>query len=112
MSVTPTVLSDDTFNDTTANGLTLVDFWAPWCGPCRTVGPIVEQLAGEYAGRVQVAKINVDENPRMAAEFGIQGIPTLLLLKDGQPVDAVIGAHPKRAIAQMLDQHLGASPQG
>ena len=108
MSTTPTPITDDTFTDATANGLTLVDFWAPWCGPCRIVGPIVDQLAGEYAGRVSVAKLNVDDNPRMADEFGIRGIPTLLLLKDGQPIDSVVGAHPKQTISRMLDKHLAA----
>lgn len=106
MTTTPVHLTDDTFNDATASGLTLVDFWAPWCGPCRVVGPVVDQLADEYAGRVSVAKVNVDDHGRMAAEFGVQGIPTLLLLKDGQPVDVIVGAHPKRTIVSMLDRHL------
>jgi thioredoxin len=80
----------------------LVDCWAPWCGPCRMVGPIMEQLAAESNGRYRVAKLNVDENPRTAAQFQIQSIPTMLIFKNGKLVDRLVGAQPKPAIAARL----------
>ena len=80
----------------------LVDLWAPWCGPCRMIAPALEQLATEMAGRVRIAKVNVDENPGMSARFGVQGIPTLLVFKDGREVDRLVGAHPKAEIARRL----------
>ena len=83
----------------------LVDFWAAWCGPCRMVAPVLDQLAQESGGRYQIAKLNVDENPRTAAQFGIQSIPTMLIFKDGQLVDRVVGAQPKQAIAARLATH-------
>ncbi|HEX6202637.1 MAG TPA: thioredoxin [Thermoanaerobaculia bacterium] len=81
----------------------LVDFWAPWCGPCRMVGPIVEELAGEYQDRLKVAKVNTDDNQGHAARLGIQGIPTLIFFKDGREVDRVVGALPKGALKQRID---------
>jgi len=85
----------------------LVDFWAVWCGPCRIVGPIVEELAEEYDGRAVVAKVNVDENRELAMRYGIQAIPTLLFFKDGEVVDRIVGAADRRAIAAKLDALLG-----
>jgi thioredoxin 2 len=82
----------------------LLDMWAPWCGPCRMVGPIVEELAKEMAGRVRVAKLNVDENPATAARFHVQSIPTLLVLKNGREVERIVGAQPKAAIVQRLQK--------
>jgi len=82
----------------------LVDFWAPWCGPCRTVGPVVEELAAEYAGKVRVAKLNVDDNKETASKYGIRGIPTLMLFKNGQPVDQIVGAVAKSRIKELLDR--------
>jgi thioredoxin 1 len=82
----------------------LVDFWAPWCGPCRTVGPVVEELADEYAGKVKVAKVNVDEHKETAAKYGVRGIPTLMLFKNGQVVDQIVGAVPKARIKELLDK--------
>lgn len=85
----------------------LVDAWAPWCGPCRMVGPAVDALATELAGRVRVAKLNVDENPRTAGKFDIRSIPTLLVMVQGREVDRIVGALPKEAIRARLEQALG-----
>ena len=84
----------------------LVDLWAPWCGPCRMVTPILEQLAVERAGRLKIVKVNVDESPQVAARYRVQGIPTLLLLNRGQLTDRQTGALPAHALAQWLDAHL------
>ncbi len=86
----------------------LVDFWAPWCGPCRMVGPIVEELAVQYAGRLKVAKVNTDHNQGVAASLRIQGIPTLIVFRDGKEVDRVVGALPKPALEQRIEQVLAA----
>ena len=85
--------------------LTVVDFWATWCGPCRMIAPILEQLVDEYAGSVTVAKLDVDANPKAAARFGVRSIPTLLFFKDGKLVDQVIGAVPKATIEAKLQAH-------
>ena len=82
----------------------LLDMWAPWCGPCRMVGPVVEELAKEMAGRVRVAKLNVDENPATAARYHVQSIPTLLVLKNGREIERIVGAQPKAAIVQRLQK--------
>jgi thioredoxin 1 len=81
----------------------LVDFWAPWCGPCRMLGPIVEELSGDYTGRVVFAKMNTDENPATPTEFGIMSIPSLLLFKDGKLVDRAVGMRPKKALKEWID---------
>lgn len=87
----------------------LVDFWAPWCGPCRMVAPVIDQLAKEYSGRVVFGKLNVDENPAVAGSFGVQSIPTMMIFKGGKAVDVVIGAMPKGQIEMKLKQHLSGS---
>lgn len=99
-------VTDSSFEDEILKSAvpTLVDFWAAWCGPCRTVGPIVEELATEYEGRVKVAKINVDDNKETPTRYGVRGIPTLMLFKDGQVVDQIVGAVPKNRIKELLDK--------
>jgi thioredoxin 1 len=84
----------------------LVDFWAPWCGPCRMVAPIVKELSGEYEGRVAFRKMNTDENPRVAAQYNIRSIPTLLVFKKGQQVGQIVGFRPKSAIKERIDAAL------
>ena len=84
----------------------LVDFWATWCGPCRSVSPIVEELAKEFAGRVKVTKLNVDENPATPSQYGVRGIPTLLLFKGGKLFDQIVGAVPKARLVTMIQKAL------
>jgi thioredoxin 1 len=85
----------------------LVDFWATWCGPCQTMGPILDNVAAEYQGRVKVMKMNVDSNPLTPSKFGIRGIPTLLLFNNGEIVDRIVGAVPKSAVDNLLKKVLG-----
>ena len=81
----------------------LVDFWAEWCGPCRMIGPVVEELHGEYEGKALIGKVNVDNNPSVSAQFGVRNIPTILFIKGGEVVDKVVGAVPKTQLASKLD---------
>ena len=103
----PIALTDANFQGEIAKyPIILVDFWAPWCGPCRMVGPIIEQLAKEYSGKVVFGKVNVDENQRIAGSFGIQSIPTMMIFKGGKAVDVMIGALPKAQIEMKLKQQM------
>ena len=95
-----------------AHPFVVVDCWAPWCGPCRIVGPIVDQLAREMAGRVVFGKLDVDQNPRTSAAFGVQSIPTLLVFSGGRLVDRLVGAMPKPMLAARLERHLGGRRAG
>ena len=83
----------------------LVDFWAEWCGPCRALGPKLEEIAGELKGKVQIVKLNIDENPTIPAKYGVRGIPTMILFKDGKEIDQIVGNHPKENILALLQKH-------
>ncbi len=108
MSKNINTLTDATFESDVLNSNipVLVDFWAEWCMPCRFVAPVIEQVADEYTGKIKVGKLDVDQNPRIAGQFGINSIPSILLYKNGQVVDGVIGAVPKEQLVNMLDKHL------
>jgi len=101
-------VSDANFNNEVlqSSGVVLVDFWAPWCGPCRIVSPIVDELAAQYAEKIKVCKVNVDENIMTAGSYGIQAIPTLLIFKNGQIVDRIVGALPKIKIEEAINRLL------
>ena len=106
-SSVPVILTDATFEDFVKNNpLAVVDCWAEWCGPCRMIGPVVEQLAKDFAGKVMFGKLNVDQNPATAARFGIMSIPTLLIVKDGTLVDSIAGAVPRDHIVSKLQPYL------
>jgi thioredoxin 1 len=107
MSATASV-TDDSFKQEVLDSdvPVLVDFWAPWCGPCRMVAPVVDEIADQYAGQVKVVKVNTDENPNTASQYGIRSIPTLMIFKGGQRVDMVVGAVPKTTLANTLEKYL------
>ena len=99
-------LGDGDFDTAVKQGVVLVDFWAEWCAPCRRLAPTVDQLAEDYAGRVTVAKMNIDEHPMTPSKFGVRGIPTLLLFKDGAVAESVVGLAGKDDLSRMIDKHL------
>lgn len=96
--------TDESFTSETNSGLVLVDFWAPWCGPCKMIAPVLEDLDSEIGDKVKIVKVDVDENQESAGKFGVMSIPTLIVLKDGELVDKVVGFQPKEALAERLEK--------
>ncbi|CAD2075278.1 thioredoxin [Phocicoccus pinnipedialis] len=99
-------VNDATFKETIGEGVKLVDFWAPWCGPCKMIAPVLEEVSAELDGKADIVKLNVDENQATAAEFGVMSIPTLILFKDGEEVDKVVGFQPKEQLTALIEKHL------
>ncbi|HDC6266974.1 TPA: thioredoxin [Staphylococcus aureus] len=99
-------VTDADFDSKVESGVQLVDFWATWCGPCKMIAPVLEELEADYEGKADILKLDVDENPSTAAKYEVMSIPTLIVFKDGQPVDKVVGFQPKENLAEVLDKHL------
>lgn len=97
--------TDQNFATEIGEGVVLVDFWAPWCGPCKMIAPVLEELDGDMGEKVKIVKLNVDDNQETAGKYGVMSIPTLLLLKDGNVVDQVVGFQPKEALAELVNKH-------
>jgi thioredoxin 1 len=97
--------TDQTFATETGTGVVLVDFWAPWCGPCKMIAPVLEEVDAEMGDKVKIVKVDVDENQETAGKFGVMSIPTLLVFKDGEVVDKVVGFQPKEALTELLSKH-------
>jgi len=95
-------VTDSTLPSEVQDGITLVDFWAPWCGPCKMLGPVLEELAAEFASKIKMAKLNIDENNVIASQLGIMSIPTMVLFKEGQPVEKIVGYQPKEVLKAYL----------
>jgi len=112
MAVEPIEVSDATFDQEVLQSSVpaLVDFWAAWCGPCRMIAPVVKEIASDQAGVLKVAKLDVDTNPATATRFGVQSIPTLMVFKDGQPVERIVGYMPKERLMDRVRPHLAAAP--
>jgi thioredoxin 1 len=110
MSELTKAVSDDSFRQDVleAPGPVLVDFWAEWCGPCRMVAPVLDEIAKEYQGKLTIAKVNVDDNPMTPNEYSVRGIPTMILFRDGKPVDTKVGALPKTALKSWIAGQIGA----
>ncbi|WLR50153.1 thioredoxin [Bacillus tianshenii] len=97
--------NDQNFASETGSGIVLADFWAPWCGPCKMIAPVLEELDSEMGDKVKIVKLDVDENQETAGKFGVMSIPTLLVMKDGEVVDQVVGFQPKDALVELLNKH-------
>ncbi len=104
----PVIVTDGNFKTEVLDSQTpvLVDFWATWCGPCKMIAPIIEELAGEYDGKMKFGKLDVDSNPQVAMQFGIRSIPTLLVFKGGKVVDQIVGAMPKKSLLEKISPHM------
>lgn len=111
MNKMPITITDATLQEHTKDGLTLVDFWAPWCGPCRMLGPVLEELEEELAPHLTVAKLNIDENQLLAQRFGIQSIPTMVLFQDGVPVEKLVGFYPKEILQEYLEEKIAGTQE-
>ncbi|PLS16923.1 thioredoxin [Bacillus sp. M6-12] len=98
-------VTDQTFSTETSQGLVLADFWAPWCGPCKMIAPVLEELDSEMGDKLKIVKLDVDENQETAGKFSVMSIPTLLVFKNGEVVDKVVGFQPKEALAELLSKH-------
>jgi thioredoxin 1 len=111
MATEPIEVTDATFDSEVLQASTpvLVDFWAAWCGPCRMIAPVVNEIAGEQAGVLKVAKLDVDQNPATSTRFGVQSIPTLIVFKDGQPVERIVGYMPKERLLDRVRPHLATT---
>ena len=101
-----TELTPENFEAVTNSGVSLVDFWAPWCGPCRMIAPVIEELAGEFEGKANICKVNTDEEQDLAVKYGIRSIPTIIFMKDGEVVDQMVGASSKQAFADKINSLL------
>ncbi len=99
-------LTPENFETIVNNGVSLVDFWAPWCGPCRMIAPVIDELAGEFDGKANICKVNTDEQQDLAVKYGVRSVPTILFMKDGEVVDQVIGAQSKQALTDKIDAQL------
>lgn len=99
-------VTDQSFASEVGSGTTLVDFWAPWCGPCKMIAPVLEEIDGEIGDKLKIAKVNVDDNPDAASRLGVMSIPTLIVFKNGEPVDKIVGAQPKDVLMNLLNKHL------
>ncbi len=97
--------TDQSFTEETGSGLVLADFWAPWCGPCKMIAPVLEEIDSEMSDKVKIVKLDVDENQETASKFGVMSIPTLLLFKDGNVVEQVVGFQPKEALVEIINKH-------
>lgn len=99
-------ITDSTFQDETREGIVMVDFWAPWCAPCRMVAPVLDELSKEYGNKLKICKINVDENPEVATQYSVTSIPTLIIFKDGNLAERTVGAGPKQHYMNILNKHI------
>ncbi|GAK05175.1 thioredoxin [Geomicrobium sp. JCM 19037] len=99
-------VTDQDFDQQTSEGVVLADFWAPWCGPCKMIAPVLEEIDGEMGDKVKIAKLDVDENKETAGKFGVMSIPTLMVFKDGEQVEQVVGFQPKEALVELLEKHM------